>query len=97
MPRPQRPVVERLMAECGEPYTVIVRGHVSAEEYGRHYTAELDRPAPPDETIRHSWGRWVPIPPARCDEDYPIVRWLHPADPHERGAFPYTETTRDLP
>lgn len=85
-----------LVGESGDAYTVIVRGHVGVEAFQEAYAGELGREAEAD-AIQHSWGRWIPIPASRRHAEYPIVRWLHPADPHARGAFPYTEHTRDLP
>lgn len=95
--KPQRARAIPLIGESGDTYTIIVRGHVEPEEYRRLYESELDRGAPEPHEIIHSWGRWIPVPPSRRHEDYPIKYFLHPAKPHSRGAFPYTENTCDLP
>lgn len=85
---------EELVDCCGEPYTMIVKAHVDAEEYRRLYAEVRGYEAPPGEYVRQRWGRWIPV--ARSQRAGP-ERMLHPAKPGERGAFPYTENTRDLP
>lgn len=88
-------LVVPLIGESGEVYTIIVRGHVAVDEYQRIYADWFGYPRPETERIRHTWGRWIPVP--RRSDSYPIKYFLHPAEPNTRGAFPYTENTVDLP
>lgn len=95
MAAPRSKVIDMYGMDGGR-FTIYVRGHVSAEEYQRLYESNMDRDAPDADEIVHSWGRWVPVP--KTSPDYPGIRmWLHSAKPGARGAFPYTENTRDDP
>lgn len=90
------PRILHMSGESGETFTIYVHGHVTAEDYRRIYASELDREPPDADEIVHSWGRWVPVPKGSPDRAA-FSRMLYSAKPGARGAFPYTENTRDEP